>query len=156
MKNTVVAVLLASGIAPVSSAAQSMNDVAGTYVLAAETREVDGTKTALPTQGSLSLGDSGRYMLTTFAPNLPKVTSGNRMTATPEEYKVIVSGSLAHYGTYSVLDKALVFKVERSTFPNWDGIEQRRQFTLTGDELKYTLANASGGGSVTLTWRRVK
>ncbi len=156
MKRMVVAALVATVVAPVSSVAQSMNDVVGTYVLAAETREVNGTKTVLPTQGSLSLGANGRYMLTTFAPNLPKVTSGNRMTATPEEYKAIVSGSLAHYGTYSVVDKALVFKVERSSFPNWDGIEQRRQFTLTGDELKYTLANASGGGSVTLTWKRTK
>lgn len=156
MKGTMAAALLALVAAPVSSVAQSMNDVAGNYVLAAETREVNGTKTVLSTQGSLSLGANGRYMLTTFAPNLPKVTSGNRMTATPEEYKTIVSGSLAHYGTYSVVEKALVFKVERSTFPNWDGIEQRRQFTLTGDELKYTLANASGGGSVSLTWKRVK
>jgi Lipocalin-like domain len=155
MKRSVVAALLASAVAPVSSVAQSVNDLAGTYVLAAETRETDGIKTALPTQGALSLGSNGRYMLTTFAPNLPKVASGNRMTASPEEYKVIVSGSLAHYGTYSIVDKVLVFKVERSTFPNWDGMEQRRQFTLTGDELKYTLANASGGGSVTLTWKRV-
>jgi lipocalin-like protein len=154
MKYGMVAAFLA--LIPVSSVAQSINDVAGTYVLAAETRDVNGTKTVLPTQGSLSLGANGRYMLTTFAPKLPKVASNNRMTATPEENKAIVSGSLAHYGTYSVVDKALVFKVERSTFPNWDGIEQRRQFTLTGDELKYTLAVASGGGSVTLTWKRVK
>ena len=156
MKRRLVAVLVALVAAPVISVAQSMNDVAGTYVLTAETREVNGATTVLPTQGSLSLGTNGRYMLTTFAPHLPNVTSGNRMTATAEEYKTIVSGSLAHYGTYSVADKVLVFKVERSTFPNWDGIEQRRQFTLSGDELKYTLANASGGGSVTLTWKRVK
>ena len=156
MKYMVVVGLIALIAAPVSSVAQSINDFAGTYVLTAETRDENGTKTVLATQGSLSLGANGRYMLTTFAPNLPKVASGNRMTATPEEYKAIVSGSLAHYGTYSVVDKAVVFKVERSTFPNWDGIEQRRQFTLTGDELKYILVNASGGGSVTLTWKRVR
>lgn len=156
MKSVLVAAFLMSVMAPISSFAQSTNDLAGAYVLAAETREVNGTKTVLPTQGSLILTANGRYMLTTFAPNLPKVASNNRMTATPEEDKAIVSGSLAHYGTYSVVDKALVFKVERATFPNWDGIQQRRQFTLSGDELKYTLAVASGGGSVTLTWKRVK
>lgn len=156
MRRATIAVL-SLAVAPASSTfAQSINDVAGTYVLAAETREVNGAKTVLPTQGSLSLGADGRYMLTTFQPGLPKVASGNRMTATPEENKALVSGSLAHYGTYSIVDKSLIFKVERSSFPNWDGIEQRRPFTLTGDELTYTLGSASGGGSVTLTWRRAK
>ena len=150
-------VVLGLATAPVNGTfAQSMGDVAGTYVLTGETREVNGTKTTLLTQGSLSLGAGGRYMLITFQPNLPKVASGNRMTATPEENKALVSGSLAHYGTYSVVDKSLVFKVERSMFPNWDGVEQRRPFTLTGDELTYTLGGASGGGSVTLTWKRTK
>jgi hypothetical protein len=147
-------VFIAAPVRP--TAAQSMEDVAGTYILAGETREQNGAKTELPTKGSLSLDKSGRYMLTTFLPNLPKIASENRTTATPEENKAIVSGSLAHYGTYSIQDKTLIFKVERSSFPNWDGIEQRRPFNLSGDELKYTLGNASGGGSVTLTWKRVK
>ncbi len=156
MNRTTIGAILALLVTPVSSVAQSINDLAGTYVLAAETREVDGKKTVLPTQGSLSLGTNGRYMLTTFAPTLPKVASGNRMAGTPDENKAIASGSLAHYGTYSVVDKTLVFKVERSSFPNWDGVEQRRPFTFIGDELTYTLGNASGGGSVTLTWKLAK
>jgi hypothetical protein len=96
MKSAIIAALILA-VTPTSSAfAEWMNDVAGTYVLTAETREENGTKKVLPTQGSLSLGASGRYMLTTFAPGLPRVASGNRMTATPEENKAIVSGSLAH------------------------------------------------------------
>jgi len=156
MKCVLIAALGLAAAPVNSSLAQSINEVAGTYVLTGETREVNGAKTVLPTHGSLSLGIGGRYMLTTFQPGLPKVASGNRMTATPEENKALVSGSLAHYGTYSVVDKSLVFKVERSMFPNWDGAEQRRPFTLTGDELTYTLGGASGGGSVTLTWKRAK
>ena len=157
-RNFIVAVgLIVFIAAPVRpTIAQLMDDAAGTYLLAGETREQNGAKTELPTKGSLSLDKSGRYMLTTFLPNLPKIASENRTTATPEESRAIVSGSLAHYGTYSVQDKTLIFKVERSSFPNWDGIEQRRPFNLNGDELKYTLGNASGGGSVTLTWTRVR
>ena len=137
--------------------AQTMRDLAGTYKFVSETREKDGASTVIRgNDGRLVLDANGNYVLTTVSIELPKVASGNRMTATTEEAKAIVSGSLTHFGTYSVIDNALVFKVERATFANWNGIEQNRPFTLTGDELTYTLPVASGGGSVTLTWRRAK
>ncbi len=137
--------------------AQTAKDVVGIYKFVSETREKDGTKTEIRgNDGRLVLDANGSYVLTTINTELPRVASNNRMTATPDEAKAIVSGSLTHFGTYSVVDNALVFKVERATFANWNGIEQKRPFTLTGDELKYTLPVASGGGSVTLTWRRAK
>jgi hypothetical protein len=138
--------------------AQTTNDVVGTYKFVSETRERDGTKTETreTRDGRLLLDANGNYLLTTISTELPRVASNNRITATPEEAKAIVSGSLTHFGTYSVVDNALVFRVERATFANWNGIEQKRPFTLTGDELKYTLPVSSGGGSVTLTWRRAK
>ena len=135
--------------------AQSIKDVVGTYKFVSETRERDGTKIEIRgNDGRLLLDANGNYVLTTINTELPRVASNNRMTATPDEAKAIVSGSLTHFGTYSVVGNALVFKVERATFANWNGIEQKRPFTLTGDELNYTLPVASGGGSVTLTWRR--
>ena len=143
-------------LSPGYAIAQSVKDVAGTYLLASESREQNGTKTDLPTQGSLSLDANGRYMLVTVQPGLPKIVSNNRMTATPEENKAIVSGVVAHYGSYTVAEGNLVFRVEHSSFPNWNGVEQKRAFTLSADELKYTLTTASGGGSVTLTWKRAK
>lgn len=151
--------LMLVGLALVGSEAyaQTAKDVVGTYTFVFETREKDGTKTDVRgNDGRLVLDANGNYVLTTINVALPKVASNNRMTATPEEAKAIVSGSLTHFGTYSVVDNALLFKVEKATFANWNGIEQKRPFTLTGDELKYTLPVASGGGSVTLTWRRVK
>jgi hypothetical protein len=33
---------------------------------------------------------------------VPKITSGNRMAATDEEYKTILRGVNAYYGTYKV------------------------------------------------------
>ena len=92
----------------------------------------------------------------TIKKDLPKVASGNRMTATADEARQIVAGSLTHFGTYKVVGKDLVFTVAEASFSNWNGIEQKRAFTLEGDDLKYTLPVASGGGSVTLAWRRVK
>jgi hypothetical protein len=41
-------------------------------------------------------------------------------------------------------DKSLVFRIEGSTFPNWIGAEQRRPFSLSGDELTYTSPGSTG------------
>jgi Lipocalin-like domain len=100
----------------------------------------------------------GHYVLVIARADLPKVASNNRTTATPEENKAIVQGSGAHFGTVSVnaADKTITFKIETSLFPNWDGTEQKRPFTVTGDELTYTVPAASGGGIATVVWKRAK
>ena len=101
---------------------------------------------------------SGRYVITFARADLPKVASNNRTTATPEENKAIVGGSVTHFGTLSVnaADQTITFKIETATFPNWDGTEQKRPFTLTGDELQWTVPAASGGGTGTTVWKRAK
>ena len=74
-----------------------------------------------------------------------------------EENKAVVQGSIAHFGRYVVneADKTLVFQIETSTFPNWNGVEQKRPFTLTEDELKWTTA-ASSGGTAEVVLKRVR
>lgn len=158
MIRSIVALLMLVGLAlPGSQArAQSAKELVGTYVFVSETREKDGTKTEIHAKGRLVLDANGNYVLTTIRLDLPKVSSNNRATATPDESKAIVAGSLTHFGTYTVADNALIFKIESATFANWNGAEQKRPFKLAGDELKYSLAAASGGGSVTLTWKRAR
>ncbi len=89
---------------------------------------------------------------------LPKFASNNRTKGTPEENQAIVAGSLGHFGKYTVdeKDKAFTFHIEASTYPNWDGTAQKRPFTISGDELRYGTAAASGGGRADLVWKRVK
>jgi hypothetical protein len=43
------------------------------------------------------------------------------MTATADENRTIVQGSLAYFGTYTLDDakKMMVFKTDASTYPNW-------------------------------------
>jgi hypothetical protein len=68
-----------------------------------------------------------------------------------------VQGSLSYHGTYSVSDKAINFKIEGSSFPNWMGTDQKRTITsLAGDELKWTNPGASVGGTAETIWKRVK
>jgi hypothetical protein len=80
------------------------------------------------------------------------------MEGTPEEYKAVVQGSIAHFGRYTIneADKTITFHIETSTFPNWNGTEQKRPFTLTGDELKWTTPGASSGGTAEVVLKRAR
>ena len=68
-----------------------------------------------------------------------------------------MTGAIAHFGSYVVDETTLTFHIATSTYPNWDGTEQKRAFKLAGDTLSYTVGDASvGGGAATLVWRRTK
>ena len=141
--------------------AQTVKDFAGTWTLVSSVNEQGGNKTdqyGPNPKGILTVDANGHYVIAIARAGLPKVASNNRTTGTPEENKAIVQGSVFHFGTVSVnaADKTMTFKIETSTFPNWDGTEQKRPFTVTGDELKYTAPAASGGGTLTAVWKRAK
>jgi hypothetical protein len=141
--------------------AQTVKDLAGTWTIVSNVNEQDGKKTDAfgpHPKGVLTVDANGRYVLAIARADLPKVASNNRTTATPEENKAIVQGSITHFGTVSVnaADKTMTFKIETSTFPNSDGTEQKRPFTVTGDELKLTVPAASGGGTASVVWKRAK
>ena len=108
-------------------------------------------------QGLASFDSNGHYILLTARRGQAKFASNNRNEGTPEENKAVVQGSIAHFGTYTVndADKTITFHIEASTFPNWNGTEQKRPFTVTGDELKWTTP-ASSGGSAEVVLKRAK
>src|SRR4051812_19539827 len=138
------------------------DQVVGAWVIvSSDTVRPDGNRS--PTfdrspKGILILDASGHYALELMRAELPKFASNNRVEGTPEENKAVVQGGLAHYGRYTVsdADRSLMFHIEGSSFPNWVGTEQKRPFTLSGDELKWRTAAASGGGSAELVWKRAK
>ena len=144
------------------AAAQTAKDIAGTYTLVTSTLDEGGKKSDLygpNPKGMLILANDGRYTIVLLRSDLPKFASNNRTTGTADENKAAVAGTLAHYGTYRVEDggKSLVLRIEGSTFPNWDGVEQKRALTVTGDELRYTTPTASTGtGSAETVWKRAK
>jgi hypothetical protein len=143
------------------SSAQSAKDVVGSYTLVSAVMELDGKKSDTygpNAKGALTLDANGRYVLVFMRAFLPKFASNNRMTGTPDENKAIVQGSFASFGTYSIneAEKTIIFRIESATFPNWNGDEQKRSFTLSADELKYIVRAASGGGIATVTWKRAR
>jgi Lipocalin-like domain len=108
-------------------------------------------------KGILMFGRGGRFAVVNMRAELPKFASGNRMQGTPEENKAIVQGSIALFGSYSVdaVGKVITLSVESSTWPSWTGADQKRSFTLSGDELKWTLP-APIGGTAEIVWKRLK
>jgi len=158
---TVGLLFLGAVLAAGDAFAQAGKDFVGTWTLVSAVTEQGGNKTdtfGSNPKGILMVDANGRYVIAFSRTDLPKVASNNRTTATAEENKAIVAGSLAHFGTLSVnaADKTFTFKIEAATFPNWSGTEQKRPFTISGDQLRYTAAGASGGGTATVVWKRAK
>jgi hypothetical protein len=158
---TVGLVFLGVALVAGGASAQTAKDFVGTWTLVSSVTEQGGNKTDTfgpNPKGMLMVDANGRYAIVFSRADLPKVASNNRTTATVEENKAIVGGSLAHFGTIAVnaANKTFTFKIETATFPNWNGAEQNRPFTISGDQLRYTTPAASGGGTATLVWRRVK
>jgi hypothetical protein len=82
------------------------------------------------------------------------------MAGTAEENKSIVEGSLAQFGTYSVseADKIITGHIESCTFPNWNGMDRKSSFSISGDELSITGLSGTSTGTETphLVWKRAK
>jgi len=142
--------------------AQTAQDLVGTWTLASATigsGEVKMDMYGPDPSGTLIFGRDGHYALVFLRRDLPKLTSNSRLSQTVEESRDITKGSIAHFGTYRVEEdeagKALMLHIEGSTFPNWAGTEQRRSFSLSGDELSY-ISPGSSGIATDIVLRRAK
>ena len=160
----ILALGIAAPVAPAHSQQSSLSQqLVGTwsFLVTAAARK-DGTTVDVfgPTpNGVFMLHPDGHFVMINTRPGLPKYASGNRMQGTPDEFRETVLGSIAYFGTYSVDEarKEFVLKVKGSTFPDYEGQEQVRAFTLSGDELKSVNPNPSqGGSSLDLVMRRLK
>jgi hypothetical protein len=161
---TVALVLVEIGVPPGDALGQQKTlkeQVVGTWsYVSVDTVRPDGSREQMygPNPKGLVIFDSaGHYALVNARADLAKFASNNRTQGTAEENKAVVQGSIAHFGRYTVneADRTITFYIEGSTFPNWSGIEQKRPFTVSGDELKWTTP-ASGGGLGEVVLKRAK
>jgi hypothetical protein len=136
--------------------------LAGTWTLsAADDLRPDGTRVEAygpSPQGLLFLGEDGRYSLQIFRASRPKFAAGDKRRGTPEEFQAAVLGMSSHYGRY-VVDAAqgtITFQIERASYPNWEGTEQKRPFQLKDDELSYRVPATPDGTIPISVWRRVR
>ena len=156
---TAVGLAVAAGSAAGAPKAINKRQLVGTWVLVSNTTTSPNARTFGPNDGVAIFEANGRFSLSLVRSDLPKIASNNRDTGTPDENKAIVQGSIAYFGTYSVseADGTVTLHIERSSFPNWNGTDQKRLIiSLTANELKYTNPAASVGGTAELAWKRVK
>jgi len=110
-------------------------------------------------RGRLRLDADGTFTCQIMRLGLPKFKSNNREAGTAEENKAVVQGTISYYGTYSIneAEQVLNMHIEACSYPNFDGVDQKRPFTLQGDTLSFINRNSSVAGStVHQTWRRIK
>jgi hypothetical protein len=157
---TAVGLAVAAGSAAGAPKAKiNKRQLVGTWVLVSNTTTSPNARTFGPNDGVAIFEANGRFSLSLVRSDLPKIASNNRDTGTPDENKAIVQGSIAYFGTYSVseADDTVTLHIERSSFPNWNGTDQKRLIiSLTPNEFKYTNPAASVGGTAELAWKRVK
>jgi hypothetical protein len=156
----VCAALLASGAA--ASPESEAFTLQGTWTMtAAYEIHSDGTRTTNYGEhpaGLLLVDPDGRYSLQIFRPGRAKFASRDKTHGSAEEYREALLGSSTHFG-HVALDAAkhqLVFRIEASSYPNWENTQQVRDYTFENGVLSYSVpASASGNGTVAYSvWER--
>lgn len=163
MRSRLVFILLAalSFVAPNRALAQ--NPLVGTWTLVdVDNILPDGSRIQLygpSPQGILVFDSAGNYTLQILRSGRAKFALNDKSKGTPEEYAATVRGTNSHFGTYTVDDAAhaITFHIQHASFPNWEGTQQKRSFTITGDELTYTVPTPTSGGTATgeVKWKKI-
>ncbi len=141
---------------------QSLRDqLVGTWTLLSwEQKNSDGTKIerygAAP-KGIAFFDADGRYVITVMRPDRAKYASNALWQGTPEENKETADGTITYFGAYSAneADSSIAIHVEGSSFPNWNGTEQKRFVAIAGDLLTLTV-RPPAGDVVDVIWKRAK
>lgn len=140
--------------------ARADSPLAGTWTLvAADVQHPDGSRAhdyGADPKGLFMVDAKGNYSLQIFKTEREKFASEDKSRASAAEYKSAVMGSSTHFGTLSVDTdhKTLFFHIQHSSFPNWEGTEQKRSYTLKGNELSYFVSPRPNGDIPISVWKR--
>jgi hypothetical protein len=110
-------------------------------------------------KGFITLSADGRYSLQLIRPDIPKITSKDRLSGTAEENQAVAQGVVSQFGTYSVneAEGTLTLHVETSSFPNENGTDQERMITsISADKLQWTKPTPTIPGIADSTLRRAR
>jgi len=141
---------------------QSLKEqLVGSWTLVSwEQKKGDGTKVqrygANPT-GIAFFDAGGRYIITVMRSDRAGYASNALWQGTAEENKATADGTITYFGTYSVsdADSSIAIHIEGSSFPNWNGVDQKRIVAIAGDQLTLTV-HPPNGEIVDVIWKRAK
>ena len=140
---------------------QSLTDLVGTWTLISwEQRKADGSKIERygPAPKGIAFFDAGgRYIITVMRSDRAKYASNALWQGTAEENRETADGTIPYFATYSAneADGSIAIHVEGSSFPNWNGTEQKRFVAIAGDQPTLTV-RPPGGDIVDVIWKRAK
>lgn len=133
----------------------------GTWTLVAADKLLPDGKTTRDygenPKGRLVVDTKGRYSLQIFKSERLHFASDSKADGSVDEFESAVMGSSTHYGTLTINDQAglLAFSIEGSSFPNWEGTTQKREYKLHGPELRYKVPPRADGSIPVSVWRRL-
>jgi len=114
-----------------------------TFVSALDVKE-DGTTSnrwGSNPKGVFMFDGNGNFALFITRSDLPKFGAKRMDQVTAEEYKAVISGLVASFGTYTVneAEKTITTHVEGSVLPDLVGVDQKRKIiSLTSCGVNYT------------------
>lgn len=111
-------------------------------------------------KGRFVIMKNGTFIHFVTNPALAPVSSGILQVLTDDEAQALAKGSLSHFGTWTAqpADGTFTLTIDKSSFPNFDGIEQLRIIQQL-DETTLTYINTAvsngQGATVTATLTRI-
>ena len=164
MKNTLLSIFLLFSVCLASAQKSKKEDIAGTYRLViVDNITADGSRVHLygdNPQGILIFDAKGNYSLQIMSAGRPKFAAGDKSKGTDQENRAAITGCNTHFGTYLIDENAgtITFNIQHASFPNWEGVKQKRPFTLTNGVFKYSVPAPTTGGAVTgeVVWEKMK
>lgn len=151
-------VIIAGGMASSAFAQQKMlkEQIVGTWMLESVVDHFEGGKKENPwgagVKGTAMYDSQGRFSYIIVSSGRGKVEGNPRMP---------VGQAIAYFGTYTTndADKSVTWRIERSTFPNFEGIERKATMTISGDSLSQVSApipSPAGNFVPNIEWKRAK
>jgi hypothetical protein len=133
----------------------------GTWMLVSwEQKKGDGTKVQRYGENPVGIAffdSGGRYIITVMRSDRARYASDALWQGTGEENKATADGTITYFGTYSVseADSSIAIHIDGSSFPNWNGVDQKRIVAIAGDQLTLTVRPPTGE-IVDVVWKRAR
>jgi hypothetical protein len=134
----------------------------GTWTLVShESVRADGSRIPVygPNPKGIAFFDAaGHFIITVMRANRAKYAIDFPTQGTADENKETAQGTMTYFGSYSVneADHTIALHIEASSFPNWNGADQKRGFAIAGDQLTLTARALQTGGHADVIWSRAK
>ena len=133
----------------------------GTWTLLSwEQKKADGARVERygPSPNGVAFFDqAGRYIISVMRSDRARYARNALWQGTPEENRETADGTITYFGTYATneADSSIAIHVDGSSFPNWNGTDQKRFVAIAEDLLTLTV-RPPAGDVVDVVWRRAK